>query len=297
MNRNTVLLHLFEAPHMTWKRIHVIFTKDPSFLLPYQLSKQKLATLLQLPPLHANELYRYLRDTSPEALAQRYETDRNIQIITRFDAAYPERLQHMYDPPWLLYVSGDLSLLSSPYTLAVVGSRTPTDYGKKAIRALLPPLIQNDVAIISGLAKGTDTFAHQTAIQWGGKTIGVLGSGFYHMYPKENESLFKYMTTHHLVISEYPPHTPPRKWQFPLRNRIISGLSDVVFITEAASRSGSLITAYQALEQGREVGVLPGSIFSPVSAGTHQLLSEGAFPVWKPEHLYHERWSFSKRKV
>ncbi|MDA3130626.1 DNA-processing protein DprA [Aliibacillus thermotolerans] len=298
MDRNTALLHLSEAPFMNWKRLNEIYQHDPSFLLPYHLSKQKLLTLLRLTPPEVTKLYHYLHETSPYELEKRYEQTPNLHIVTRFDPIYPDRLQHIYDPPWVLYVSGNLSFLSSPYTLAVVGSRTPTEYGKKAIRTLLPPLIQKQVTIISGVAKGTDTFAHQTAIQWNGTTIGVLGSGFAHMYPRENQALSEHMAKEQLLLSEYPPSTPPRKWQFPMRNRIISGLSDVVFLTEAQERSGSLITAYQALEQGKEVGVLPGSIFSPLSKGTHQLLSEGAFPVWKSEHLYHERWSiFDKNGI
>ncbi|MFD2704819.1 DNA-processing protein DprA [Salibacterium lacus] len=261
---------------MTWKRTAAIYRIDPTFSLPYHLSASELAQCLHLEPYQASSLRRYLHST--ERTPACYEKQ-DIHILTPFMKEYPQRLRHIYDPPWVLYAKGRIDLLHSEKSLAVVGTRKPTSYGLEALEELLPPVIEQGTCIISGLAAGTDTAAHKLTVRKKGAAAAVLGAGFAHIYPRENTAIFHQLSRCHLLLSEFPPDTPPRKWQFPMRNRIISGLSDAVFITEAASRSGSLITAYQALEQGRDVKVLPGSIFSPMSAGTNQLIKEGALPV------------------
>ncbi|MGY4689809.1 DNA-processing protein DprA [Salibacterium sp. K-3] len=267
---------------MTWKRMAVLCRIDPAFSAPYKLSASELSSCLHLPRDRASSLYRYLHTTESPLHVYR---ENGIHILTPFMKEYPERLRHMYDPPWVLYAKGKQELLKRKESLAVVGTRKPTPYGLKALEELLPPVIRSGTSIISGLAAGTDTAAHKLAVRENGSAVAVLGAGFDHIYPRENTALFHHLSRFHLLLSEFSPSTPPRKWQFPMRNRIISGLSDAVFITEAAARSGSLITAYQALEQGRDVKALPGSIFSTQSAGTNQLIKEGAAAVTEVSDL------------
>ena len=197
---------------------------------------------------------------------RQYETN-DITVITIFDKEYPRYLKEIYQPPWALFAKGDLSLLEREPKLAVVGSRQATQYGKNAIRLIFPELIENGVLIVSGLAKGIDALAHEYAIKNGGKTIAVIAGGLYHIYPKENMDLALEMMKTQLVVSEYPPDTKPLRWHFPARNRIISGLSNGTFIIEAKRKSGSLITANYAVNEGRDVFSLPGSIFNPYSIG------------------------------
>ncbi|SDG97488.1 DNA processing protein [Alteribacillus persepolensis] len=283
------LLLLHEAPAMTWKRLMAVYQQDSTFQLPFHMPPHHLSRFFHLNPRQAASLYRFLHSRSPSEKLHHYKKA-NIHVLTPFHPQFPERLKQMHDPPWILYAKGNLDLLHAANSLAVVGTRKLTEYGKMAMRVLLPPLLEERVTIVSGLAAGTDTYAHMLAVQHHGTTIAVLGSGFDHIYPKGNMQLAGILAAKHLLISEYPPDLPPRKWHFPMRNRLISALSDITFITEAGKRSGSLITAHQALEQGRDVRVLPGSIFSPMSKGTNELLSEGAALVAKSEDLWCDRW-------
>lgn len=283
------ILHLHEAPFIQWKRLRAFYEADPALEIAYQLNPSELSSFLRISTSQAMFLYRYLHTSSPIDRRKTYDKQ-GIHLLTPFDKIFPDRLAHIYDPPWVLYAKGDLNLLHSPFSLAVVGTREPTEYGKNALVHLLPPIIRNNVTIVSGLAKGTDALAHQITLKQNGRTIAVLGSGFDHIYPRENAALASAIAADHLLLSEYPPPTPPKKWQFPMRNRLISALSDLTFISEAGERSGSLITAYQALEQGKDVKVLPGTIFSPMSKGTNQLIAEGAAPVQNSGDLWHERW-------
>ncbi|WP_240375301.1 DNA-processing protein DprA [Bacillus piscicola] len=275
---------------MTWKRLHRCWKIDTSFRQIYEMNPAYLSNILRLSPGQSAHVYHHLHSISPLATYRAYEA-LGIQILTRFDDEYPERLLHIYDPPWILYAKGSVELLQRQRSLAVVGTRTPTDYGKKALHYLLPPLIKKKVLIVSGLARGIDTLAHHITLRSQGRTIAVLGSGFDYIYPRENTNLAMNIASHHLLLSEFPPSVPPQKWHFPMRNRLISGLSDITFIAEAGERSGSLITAYQALDQGKEVRALPGTIFSSMSKGTNHLIAEGADPVKSPHDLWHDHWT------
>ncbi|RST75599.1 DNA-protecting protein DprA [Siminovitchia acidinfaciens] len=199
----------------------------------------------------------------------------DISIVTIYDNEYPEMLKEIYDPPLALFTLGEKSLLKRN-SIAIVGARTADVYAKQAIESLLGPLLERDMVIVSGLAKGTDTFAHRLTIQLGGKTIAVLGGGFFHLYPPENKQLAEQIKKGHLLVSEYPPIWRPQKWYFPMRNRIISGLAKGTVIVQAKVRSGSLITADYALEEGREVFAVPGPIGAPLSEGTNKLIQQGA---------------------
>lgn len=210
-----------------------------------------------------------------------------VDWVTIFDPGYPEALRHIYAPPLVLFFKGRISLLHFP-SIGVVGSRACTSYGKQAIRKLLPPLIEADYPIVSGLAKGLDTEAHQTAIDHEGQTIAVIGTGLDRFYPAQNRDLQQIIAQQQLIVSEYPIKVGPKKHHFPFRNRIIAGLSRGVLVIEARERSGSLITARQALDNGKDVFAVPGSIFAPQSVGCNHLIQAGAKAVLKAEDILEE---------
>jgi DNA processing protein len=196
--------------------------------------------------------------------------------ITLADDTYPALLREIPDPPLALHLRGDRTLLARA-AIAVVGSRRASPYGINVARELSRRLASDAaLVIVSGLARGVDTAAHQAALDAGGTTIAVLGTGIDVVYPRSNRRLFDRIATEGLIVSEFPPGTPPLALNFPMRNRVISGLCTGTLIVEATSRSGSLITARMAAEQGREVFAVPGSIFSEGSEGTHRLIQYGA---------------------
>ncbi len=199
----------------------------------------------------------------------------DIRVLTWHDDDYPARLKEIYDYPPLLYVRGSI-LDEDEWCLAVVGTRRPTVYGRQVAEEMVTELARNKIAIVSGLAKGIDTIAHQSALDAGGRSIAVMGGGLDTVYPAENAGLAKNLIRQGALVSEYHPGTRPRAENFPRRNRIMSGMSLGVLIVEAGKNSGALITARLALEQNREVFAIPGSILSPTSSGTNRLIQEGA---------------------
>ncbi|MFQ6084115.1 MAG: DNA-processing protein DprA [Candidatus Aminicenantia bacterium] len=207
---------------------------------------------------------------------------KGYHILSIEDENYPVLLKEIYDPPVVLYCAGDKEMLNQP-SIAIVGTRRPTPYGRVVAEKLSSDLASRELTIISGLARGIDSIAHQGSLQAKGKTIAVLGSGLNYVYPKENLSLFNKIVESGAVISEFPLDAPPLNFHFPIRNRIISGLSLGVIVVEAAQRSGSLITARLALDQGREVMAVPGNITSKYSQGTNWLIKDGAKLIssWK----------------
>lgn len=214
---------------------------------------------------------------------------RGITFLTPLDESYPRRLLHIYDYPMGLYVKGNLPEEDRP-TAAVIGARECTAYGKQMAEYMGEELAAQGVQIISGLALGIDGGGHRGALRGGGKTFGVLGCGVCVCYPRSHYSLFQQILSEGGgLISEYPPDTGPLARNFPIRNRIISGLSDAVLILEARQKSGSLITAELGLEQGKEIFALPGRITDPLSEGCNRLIREGAAILTSPsdvlEHL------------
>lgn len=195
--------------------------------------------------------------------------------ITLADEEYPALLREIIDPPLALYCRGDRELLRKP-AVAVVGSRRASPYAINAAQHLARHLTQAGLVVVSGLAEGVDSAAHQSALAAEGSTIAVLGTGVDVIYPRSNTRLFRIIECRGLIVTEFAPGTPPLACNFPIRNRVISGLCLGTIIVEATSRSGSLITARLAAEQGREVFAVPGSIFSPGSEGTHRLIQYGA---------------------
>ena len=203
------------------------------------------------------------------------------------ETEYPALLAHIADPPLLLYAEGATALLSRPQ-LAMVGSRHPTPAGDETAYMLAASLAKLGFVIVSGMALGIDAAAHRGALSVGGKTVAVMGTGLDLIYPSRHEQLAEQIRREGCLLSEYPLGTPALGRHFPMRNRIISGLSRGVIVVEAALKSGSLITARQALEQGREVYAVPGSIHSPTSRGCHWLLREGAKLVENVEDILSE---------
>ena len=199
-----------------------------------------------------------------------------MQAISLNDAAYPQALREISGAPEVLYLRGQAELLHAEPKIALIGSRNPSSYGQKVAAELATALAKIGVCIVSGLARGIDGICHRAALEAGGKTIGVLGTAIDQLYPTSNQPLANQMVQQALIVSEYAPGTEFRNWQFSARNRIISGLSRAVIVVEAAAKSGTLITVQHALKQGREVFAVPGPVDSSSSAGTLQLLREGA---------------------
>ena len=218
-----------------------------------------------------------------------------IEEISINNKEYPEQLRNIYDPPKKIYVLGNKEILKQN-GIAIVGSRNATEYGKKVAFKISKELSENGINIISGLAIGIDTYAHLGNLQAQlkldsnvGKTIAVLGSGIDEIYPEKNRNLaIKIIKTGGCIVSEYPIGTKIERKNFPERNRIISGLSKGVLIVEAAEKSGSLITAEFALEEGKEVFAIPGSIFSKTSIGTNKLINDGAKVVISSQDIIEE---------
>lgn len=196
-------------------------------------------------------------------------------FITCFDPKYPPQLLQLTYPPIVLFYNGDLSLLSCNM-LSVVGGRHTSALAKKTVYYLLKPVIEAGYVIVSGCAKGIDTYGHQAAISHGGRTIAVIGTGIEQVYPAENRDLQEVIANDHLLLSEYPPQSGPKKHCFPMRNRIIAALSKGTCVFEAKKKSGSLITAQQALDLGRTVFSVPGNILTEHSTGCHHLIQDGA---------------------
>lgn len=219
--------------------------------------------------------YHSLLDRNAAVITTTVETlkAKDIRIISFWDADYPPLLRTIHDPPALLYVRGELPTGDS---FAIVGSRKATTAGLSFTKDVATGLAEHGICVVSGMAKGVDGAAHRGALEAGGQTVAVLGCGIDRIYPAENTRLYWDILKHNAIISEYPPGTLPAAHNFPARNRIISGLCRGTLIVEAASGSGSLITADFALEQGRELFATPGAVNHPNSHGPHQLLKEGA---------------------
>ena len=239
-----------------------------------------------LTPLMSAQLERAL--TAFDVQGERTLAEKNgIHIVTFYEPEYPEILKEISDPPLVLYVKGSF-LPADINAVGVVGSRGASHYGLECARKFSLRLATFGLTIVSGMARGVDTSAHRGALDASGRTIAVLGSGLLDVYPPENESLFLQIASRGAVISEFSLKTPPHPLNFPIRNRIISGLSKGVLVVEANQRSGALITARYALEQNREVFAIPGKLTSETSSGTNDLIKQGARMVTEPEEILEE---------
>lgn len=251
------LLERYKTPKELWNK-----TKEELIL---DGIKEKQADEI-VNPKYRHNLDKYLE----------YMNNNNIGLINIYDKYYPDRLKVIYDPPVVLYVKGNKKILKEK-GISIVGCRLCTKYGEKIAKKLSYNLSLNNINIISGLAKGIDSFAHRGSLMAHGRTLAVVGCGLDRVYPQENKELFdEIISNGGAVISEYIIGTKPLAQNFPRRNRIISGLSDGVVVIEAREKSGTLITVDFALEQGKNIYAVPGNIDSPNSYGTNELIKQGA---------------------
>lgn len=223
-------------------------------------------------------------------------SEHNINTTTVFDDDYPKSLYNIYDNPKILYRKGHFKY-EDQLSIAIVGSRKATSYGIWATEKFVRELVKLDITIISGLAQGIDYIAHRTALEEDGRTIGVLGNGLDIIYPKKNKDVYEEIPKNGAIVSEYFLGTPPLAYNFPQRNRIISGLSLGVIIIEAKEKSGSLITAHHALEQGKEVFALPGNINSVYSRGTNKLIRDGAKLIMDIDDILEEIYELQSKMI
>ncbi|WP_347550364.1 DNA-processing protein DprA [Pseudalkalibacillus hwajinpoensis] len=287
------LIQLHQCRGADWKVMESFLIFDPTLQSIYDMSATELRRF-GLTNEQAHVFYEDLHIRMPWKIS--HVKAGEIKAVTRYDQAYPERLSHIYDPPWVIYCIGNQQLLHDQKALSVVGSRYPSKNAETAMNFILNPIVSEGWTLISGLAIGIDTLAHRLALHQG-RTVAVLGSGFKHIYPNLNQELASLIAKKGLLISEYPPDRPPEKHQFPERNRIISGLSAGTLVIEARKRSGSLITADQAIEQGRDVFCLPGRITDAHADGTNRLIQQGAKLVLEADDILNELAHFWEKET
>lgn len=284
VNRFLALHYVYPVP---LNKLRPLLEYDQSLAQFDIISPHLLAKLCKISLDRAIKLQKMFKEFVEIPMFQIYEKH-SITPILFSNPNYPKSLLNLYDPPAVIYLKGKIELLANPKKIAIIGSREATDYSAESIKSILPPLVNEEYVIISGLAKGADTLAHQITMNLGGQTIAVLGTGLFHVYPKQNLKLSNEMEKNQLLLTEYPPYITPQKWNFPMRNRIISGLSQGVVITEATKKSGTVSTMEHALENGKEIFAIPGSIHSPLSIGPNMLILEGAKPIWNGHQILEE---------
>ena len=216
---------------------------------------------------------------------QNQNPDKNVYCVLKGDGRFPKRLRDIANPPQQLYVRGELPDFSKK-TVAIIGAREASVYGRQMAYEYAKALAAEDVQIISGMAKGIDAAGHEGALAAGKKTYAVFGCGVDVCYPAQNRYLYNQIAKQGGLISEYPLGTSPRTWYFPMRNRIISGLADLILVIEAKIKSGALITADLALEQGKDVFAMPGRVTDCLSEGCHHLIAQGAGIAWNVEEIF-----------
>ena len=263
-----LLIALSLLPFLTPNRTRLLLETFEPIETVLAASSDLLQGLLSVNPEQAMKVKHPLRE--PQRVAEL-----RTSVVAYCDAEYPPMLREIAGPPLALHVRGDVSLLAKP-SVAIVGSRRASPYAINVAQHLAGRLASIGIVVVSGLARGIDGASHTAALEARGKTIAVLGTGIDVVYPRNHVRLFKRIEHEGLIVTEFPPGSPPRPEHFPVRNRVISGLTLGTIIVEATSKSGSLITARMAAEQGREVFAVPGSVFSAGSEGTHRLIQYGA---------------------
>lgn len=272
MNKHLITFHQI-AP-LTYRQLSTYLELDPTFERFLSYSANTIATYLKCSFKQAQHYQAAFATLCERDILAEYE-QRRIHVICYGDAQYPQSLYDIYDPPAVLYIKGDVTALQQRL-IAIIGSRKATDYSRYVIEQFMPACKRAQVGIVSGLARGADTMAHEAAIRQQCATIAVLGHGFMYMYPKEHQHLADYIANNHTLLTEYPYDVGPKKWHFPMRNRIISGLSEAIIVTEAELKSGTMSTVDYALAHGKNIYAVPGNIFSPLSSGPNALIAEGA---------------------
>lgn len=265
-----------------WSKKEDIGYKETANLLNYygsieEILKVKSKEIKSLEWLSDSAKVAILKDIDLEKENELYEKmiKKGVNFVIQEDVNYPKRLINMYDPPWFLYYVGELPENDYP-SVAIIGARACSAYGSEAARNLAKDLAKNKIQVISGLAKGVDGYAHRGAIEGKGKTFGVIGSGVNICYPRENYQLYHDVENQGGILSEYPMGSPALPFHFPMRNRIIAGLSDGILVVEAKEKSGTLITVDCGLEQGKDIYALPGKMTDELSIGCNKLIQNGA---------------------
>jgi DNA processing protein len=267
------LIGLNLIPQLTPKRAKLLFGRFESFAEIWKAPASSFTGLFGSRVLGEGIASSRSEKAVDEELAK--AQGKAVRIVTLVDEAYPAALREIDDPPLALYVRGE-QRLDPARSIAIVGTRRGTSYGKMVAARFASQLALKGFTIVSGLASGIDAAAHQGALDVGGLTVAVMGCGIDYPYPKSNQSIYERIVETGVVLSEYPMGSRPAKWTFPQRNRILSGLSRGVLVVQAPERSGSLITARCALEQGRDVFAVPGNINSLTSEGSNRLIKQGA---------------------
>jgi DNA processing protein len=285
MNPKLILFALQEMKEIGWKTIFKILRYYPD-LKELMFAKQMDLEQLDIHATKAKTILNFLTEAFINERLSAYEK-KGIKILTIYDEDYPALLKETSQPPWVLYYKGNVHLLRNPL-IAIVGTRVPTVYGKNTAQQFAEALAHSGFTVVSGLARGIDSSAHLGAINEAGSTIAVLGCGVDVVYPLENGMLYREIEQKGLLLSEFPLGTPAQPGLFPLRNRIIAGLSLGTLVVEAALKSGSLITADQALDESRDVFAIPGPINSPKSMGALSLIRHGAKMVVCAEDIMEE---------
>lgn len=274
------LIALYEIEQITRLMLRKYMKWDPGLTKVFQFSTSEIAELFNIPTKKALNIYKGIQQINLTEIKYQQNT-----TLTIYDVNYPTQLKVIPDPPLVLYVHGDVRLLHQQPSISVIGTRKPSHEAYAKLEHIVMPLIKDNWVIVSGFAYGIDSMAHRLTLQHHGKTIAVLGGGFNYLYPKTNLELYKEISHLGLVLTEYPLNVPPKRYHFPERNRIISGISNATLVIEATERSGTLITVDQALEQGREVYVVPGSPIIPQTIGCHKLIQDGAKLVIKANDI------------
>ena len=267
-------LWLANIPGITQFKIRLIREVCPVAEELYAMSDETIAKIPRLEKADVCRIIESRKNWNPEREWMKLQ-EKGIHFVTLEDAVYPEKLKSIHNPPYALYYMGKLPDPEAK-SVAIVGARGRSAYGSQVARQLAEALAHAGIAVVSGMARGIDTDGHMGALEAHGETFAVLGCGVDICYPKQNDYLYRHIPENGGILSEYPLGTEPMAALFPQRNRIISGLSDYTVVIEARTRSGSLITADYAMEQGREVYALPGRITDPLSQGTNALIRQGA---------------------
>lgn len=294
MNELEAALLLNMVPGIGAVRFQNLKDTFGSLATVFQVSKKELLRVEGLSEKIISSILAYANRLYLAKEEMELADQHGIKILSLNDSNYPTNLKMIYNPPPILYVKGDFSLLESD-SLALVGTRTPTPYGEKVTAGLVKELVEFGLISVSGLARGIDTIVHRATLGSKGKTIAVLGSGLLKLYPPENKKLAEIVAENGALVSEFSLKVFPEPGHFPRRNRIISGISLGTVVIEAGQISGALITARLALEQGKDVFAVPGAITSKMSIGPNQLIKQGAKLVEKIEDILEEIGSLKEK--
>ncbi|WP_187254431.1 DNA-processing protein DprA [Alkalicoccus halolimnae] len=287
-NLNERILHIHYHAAGDSRFLRICLQMDSTLKMFFEHSPGELAGYFPRKREFAQRTFQSVQRTSCQAVIKSLE-ERLITPVIFTEDRYPPDLLHLHVPPAVLYCRGRTGLLPNHgRTLSVVGTRFPSSKLKSELDSILIPLIKHEICLVSGMALGVDSFAHETAAAGKGTTIAVLAYGFDHTYPKSKQTLKKQLESEQLVVSEYPPYIKPEKFRFPERNRIISALGEAVLVAEAKKRSGSLITAEITLELGKDVYAMPGRLSDTLSEGTNRLIQDGAKLILTADDILEE---------